>query len=85
MMMVWYHLVILTLTLDALSEETKQHGTAMVAEGWGHVVVDFEPMRNIDVEPLCQHLKQPTEYSEPPTCLHLNHKTKKQKPTHTKT
>ena len=51
----------------------------MVAEGWGHVVVDFEPMRNIDVEPLCQHLKQPTEYSEPPTCPHLNHKNKNTK------
>ena len=47
---------LLTLTFESLSEESIQHGAAVVAEGRGHVVVNFEPMWNVNVESFSQHL-----------------------------
>ena len=47
----------LTLTFEALSEEPVQQGPTIVTEGWRHVVVHLEPVRNVDIETFTQHLK----------------------------
>lgn len=48
---------LLTLTLEPLLDDAPQQGAAVVAERRGHVRVDVEPMRNVDLETLTQVLK----------------------------
>jgi len=47
---------LLTLTFASLSEESVKHRAAVVTESRRHVVVNFEPMRNVNVESFSQHL-----------------------------
>jgi len=53
-----------TATFETLTKQSVEHGSAVVAERRRHVVVDGEVMRNVDVEPSCQHL-QPTHNRRP--------------------
>jgi len=46
----------LTLTLKSLSEQSVEHGAAVFAERRRHVIVHLEPVRNVYVKPLRQHL-----------------------------
>ena len=48
----------LTFTLESLFDDAPEQGTAVVTEGRGHVGVDVEPMRNVDLEALSQVLKE---------------------------
>lgn len=45
-----------TLTFESLSKESVEHGAAVFTECRRHVVVHFEPVWNVDVESLSQHL-----------------------------
>lgn len=46
-----------TFTLESLSEQTVQQSATVITEGRRHVVIDLEPVRNVNIESLRHHLK----------------------------
>ncbi len=45
--------LVLTITLESLSDQPPEAGATEATEGRSLVIVDFEPMRNVDTKPPC--------------------------------
>lgn len=50
----------LTFAFESLPEESVEEGSAVIAEGRRHVIVNAEPVRYVDFEPLAQVLVTPS-------------------------
>lgn len=55
--MVYIYKAALTLALEALLDQSIQHGATVVTEGGTFVIVNLKPMWHIDVEPRLSQLQ----------------------------